>query len=116
MKNYNQHKPYIRDVSEEDYAVMKAEESHMVKEVKTKLYEEGITPAEKQLPSFVYNPRRQIVALYFQEGRRNRKEDRRLILNKVDVLLMSELERKAFFAMRCLLEEGLEGIRMKEVE
>ncbi len=124
MKNCNNNHPYIRNVSEEDYAVMKAEEPHIIKEVKSRLYEKGITPTERELPSFVYNQTRQIVALYFHEGikkknkegeEEERKEDRRLIIKKDDVELMNTIEKKAFCAMRHLLEEGLEGRLEKEV-
>lgn len=102
---------YFRNVSEDDYAVMKAEEPHIVKEVKSRLYERGVTPTERKLPSFVYNQRKQIVALYFQEGRKSRKEDRRLILRREDFNLMSDIERKMFHALRNILKEGLEGIK-----
>ncbi len=112
----NNHHPYLfRDVSEEDYAFLKAREPHILEEVKRDLiYKEWATPREivafnRNKPSFGYNSRRQLLGIFIKEG-----SLRRLILSREDFDLMSNIERKVFSALRNILEESLEGIRMRK--
>jgi len=112
----NTHHPYLfRNVSGEDYAFLKARESHLLEEVEMDLkYVERVTPKdmaefEKNKPSFGYNPIRQILGIFVREGKR-----KRLILSREDFDLMSDIERKVFLTLRNRLEEGLEGIRIRK--
>jgi len=105
----------FRNVSEEDYAVMKARESSIINSVRSKLRcaedarDEEIRYFEKNKPTFRYNSGRQAVGIFLKEGR-----SKRLILSREDLEVMSDIERKIFFATRSVLDESLRGIRLKE--
>jgi len=111
----NHHLYLFEDVSEEDYAFLKARESHILEEVKRDLvYKEGALPKEllafeKNKPSFGYNPRRQTLGIFLREGRL-----KRIIISREDVDLMTDFERKMFHALRSRLEENLEGVRIRK--
>jgi len=111
----NSHHPYLfRNVSEEDYAFLKARELHILEEVKGDLkYVEKITSKEmaefeKHKPSFSYNPKRQVLAIF------TKRHSKQFVLSREDLYLMSNIERKVFFALRSRLEEALEGIEIKK--
>jgi len=116
MVNYH-HSYLFRNVSEEDYAFLKAREKEILEEVEMDLkYVEKVTPKEmvkfeKNKPSFGYNSRRQLLGIFLREGR-----SKRLVMSREDFEFMSPIEKKVFFALRNRLEEGLEGIRIRKEE
>lgn len=103
---------YFRNVSEDDYAFLKAREAHILEEVKRDLvYKEGFTLTElvsfgRDKPSFGYNSNKQILGIFFREG-----EKKIPVLRRLNVRLLSDIKRKGFFAMKDVLEENLEGIK-----
>ncbi len=113
----NNYHPYLfENVSEEDYAFLKAREEYILEEVEHTLRcverasPEEMAQFEKNKPGFGYNSKREVLAVSLKNG----KKSRQLVISREDTALMSDFERKVFFAMRSVLQGKLEGIQLRK--